>query len=808
MIDILLIAVIVILIIAIAVLFGIKYLQNKKGKQPKPANTNKQTKIKRADPRLALSNTEEPTDLAVRTNTPQPTPTQTPPPEPKPVDELAYAEYYLRNQDYTAAIKELKRVLMTNPRHSGAMLRLLQVYGVTKQYDTFNQLHQKIHEIADNKTVQEADFCKSLIDDELAQEAAARAAKPVAKKEEDTIEVLEFSTEDAENDARFEQPKPQAVSTPAPENALIEELEEEFDLDFDFDTPAQTLQPTVEPKTTLSAQQDHHSTIAEPAKNAPTQTADEDFGFDLDSLDFDTPNPTSAPQKPTNNDADVDLELGHLDLGLDSTPEKPAQNTKSDSNDGLSLDGFDLDLGLDDKPAPLQTATPQSTAQEKTDTSFDELAFDFDFDSDKTTQNKPQETPNIKQTHGDLDGFDSLSFDTPLSSSTAKEPVVSTPTDDGLDLTLDFATPSPKATTAKDEFDLSLGDQDTGFTLATDTKTSSFDELSLDFADLSTQKDSLKTDKKPDFDDGLPYDLSLNTTKQDLTPNDELSLDSSSLPQPTKDKGTDDDFGGLSLDFDQDKPIQEAIKTDALTFDLTDDAFTPPTPSVSAQSSSVADTAFDFGELSLVDNDKTKPQPEKQTAQTITIETVTQSVVSPVEPVEPVEVANTSTQDDTTGLDFDFGFDEKSATNSETVTESQTPTPNQMPTLDEATLDLGDLSASKDDMVSADSAQSDSPLAQMTDVITPDAVESPTIKDTATTIKVATSPTVAVPAHSPTDDELFGDSLDNAQITLNLAKQYLAFGEYTSAKHLLGEVLQTGNDSQKQNAQTLISRLS
>ncbi len=806
MIDILLIAVIVILIIAIAVLFGIKYLQNKKGKQPKPANTNKQTKIKRADPRLALSNTEEPTDLAVRTSTPQPTPTQTPPPEPKPVDELAYAEYYLRNQDYTAAIKELKRVLMTNPRHSGAMLRLLQVYGVTKQYDTFNQLHQKIHEIADNKTVQEADFCKSLIDDELAQEAAARAAKPVAK-EEDTIEVLEFSTEDAENDARFEQPKPQAVSTPAPENALIEELEEEFDLDFDFDTPAKTSQPTVEPKASLNAQQDHHSTVAEPTKNTPTQTADEDFGFDLDSLDFGAPSATSAPQKSTTNDTDLDLQLGNLDLGLDSTPAKPAQATKPDSNDGLSLNGFDLDLGLDDKSAPLQTATPQPTTQEKTDTSFDELAFDFEFGSDKTTQNKPQETPNTNQASGDLAGFDSLSFDTPLDSPTTKEPV-STPTDDGLDLTLDFAAPSQPVTTTKADLDLSLGDKDTDFTPTTDTKTSSFDELSLDFADLSTQKDSPKTDDKPTFDDELPYDLSLDTTKQDLTPNDELSLDGSSLPQPSKDKGTDDDFGSLSLDFAQDKPTQEATKTDALTFDLTNDTFTPPTPSVSAQSSSVADTAFDFGELSLVDNDKIKPQPEKQTAQTITIETVTQSVISPTEPVEPVEIAKTSTQDDTTGLDFDFGFDEKSATNSEMVAESQTPASNQTPTLDEATLDLGDLSASKDDMASADSAQSDSPLAQMMDVITPDAVESPAAKDTATTIKVATSPAVAVPAHSPTDDELFGDSLDNAQITLNLAKQYLAFGEYTSAKHLLGEVLQTGNDSQKQNAQTLISRLS
>ncbi|WP_281177250.1 FimV/HubP family polar landmark protein, partial [Moraxella oblonga] len=53
----------------------------------------------------------------------------------------------------------------------------------------------------------------------------------------------------------------------------------------------------------------------------------------------------------------------------------------------------------------------------------------------------------------------------------------------------------------------------------------------------------------------------------------------------------------------------------------------------------------------------------------------------------------------------------------------------------------------------------------------------------------------------------FVSTLDNAQITLDLAKQYLEFGEYESAKHLLNEVAKTGNEEQRQDAINTIRRL-
>ena len=53
----------------------------------------------------------------------------------------------------------------------------------------------------------------------------------------------------------------------------------------------------------------------------------------------------------------------------------------------------------------------------------------------------------------------------------------------------------------------------------------------------------------------------------------------------------------------------------------------------------------------------------------------------------------------------------------------------------------------------------------------------------------------------------FVNGLDNVQITLDLASRYIELGEHDSAKRLLDEVLATGSQEQKQNAQTLLSRI-
>lgn len=52
----------------------------------------------------------------------------------------------------------------------------------------------------------------------------------------------------------------------------------------------------------------------------------------------------------------------------------------------------------------------------------------------------------------------------------------------------------------------------------------------------------------------------------------------------------------------------------------------------------------------------------------------------------------------------------------------------------------------------------------------------------------------------------FVKTLDNNQVTLDLASQYIQLGEYDSAKRLLNEVISQGNSEQQSQAQTLLAR--
>lgn len=855
MIDILLIAVIVILIIAIAVLFGLKYLQSQKGKKPNIIS-NKQPKIKRADPRLALSDSDEPTNLGVPTMN---APKASTPPETKPVDELAYAEYYLRNQDYNSAIGELKRVLMTNPRHTGAMLRLLQVYGVTKQYETFNQLHQKIREIADSKTVQEADFCKSLIDDELAQQAAAEAAKPVAIKEEVNIEVLEFTTEDAENNNIEPQYEPQ-IATSSPENALIEELEEEFDLDFDFDTPItqqtpQTTEPkpnvqpvsqTVEPEasfdTLLDVDFDAPIATNPQTKSATTNpVADESLEFGLDELDFSIPaDTTSTKTAQTNDNNSLDLDVGNLDLGgnLDLDTDTSLAKSVSDDNKELELDSFDFNLDND------VNAISSPTTANTNESNFDDLEFDLKLDdNDAPAQTK---VAPVKNTNDDLGDFDDFSLEASNSATDTATLTDTSAKDDSPSLDLDTPVQAVKSDI---DFNAPTTKQPT-------EEAFSFDSLSLDLDDLSTTK----TDN-PKADDSLSFDdLSLDTqSSKDTNSQDDLSLDGLSLGSDLTDKNQslDNDFKGLDFDFGLEgaqtpaaEPVAQtatgtSLDLDDLTFDLedkTEPAQEAKPQEVKAQEA-VTDSGFDFDDLSFDTNDKTEAKAE--TAIPVHIDTV----------VSESEEVVTEAKAGSDSLDFDFILDDTPSTKADVApiepVASQT-------TTDDFSFDLGDLSLETDNTIKAENsvnAEVSSPVAEVAQVavpvvvaaattaviannlantdietakqstpvepkttapvIAPEPVLAPEVEitpvaDTEPTTPVVTPVATQTVADVDTEnsDDAFADSLDNAQITLNLAKQYMAFGEYSSAKHLLGEVLQTGSDSQKQNAQTLISRLS
>ena len=701
--NILLFIVIAIIIIAVVALFFLQKLQKNQGRLPRPKSIDNQPTIKMADPRL-LSDEDIANALSAQ-QAPKRT-TSSVAPQPAPQNELANVDVYIQNQDYQTAINELKRLLMTNPRHTGAMLKLLQVYGLTKQYTPFNQLHQKICEIADEKTIQDASFFKSLIDEEIAdvQPTPTPVATPVQ------INTLEFDV-----------PTQKAtIPTPTPQPLTDDVADDEiFELDFDIN------------ETDKLANQ----TAPTPSQHTPSQHDDViDLGeldFGLDTLDAQKATPQAAISPTptdditaTDNFDDVAI-LGQNTHQSTNTQESTANEQKSALDDGLD---FDFDFS-NNKPATQKTTT-QSESSFGGDTSLD---FSFD--------DKPQQDSKTTEAIDDFD-FTALSLDGETTTKTTHDTATiaqADSTDDGLDFDFGGDKPStqnePVADT-KPAFDFTLDDKaPQSTTTATDAvSTTEFDfaQLSLD-DDIAPKADTTSNTQNinelDDFDFG-----DIPTSKQDATP-------------------TVDDFD-LSIDFD----------TADVSFDVDDKA----------------DKADDFSfTLDTQTTDESITQPSLATTETSNTK-------------DDFDGLANTTQTPNLDLDTTLALEDDLAVDTPIFNETKTNS-NNIINHDVATDDFdwqielaGNTSANKE---------------------TTETTHTSSVADIPTT-KVQEIPVVITPAPATSlEDSLSTPTDDGIQVTLALAKQYVEFGEYDSAKRLLQEVVQDGLPSQKQEAHALMITL-
>lgn len=466
-----LIAVVVLIVIAGIALVVLKKLQDRQGGVPRlPANK-----------RLTINPDDEIIEELSQPQThhiPQSANPYTSIP-PSAGDELAAVDEYLRLHNYTEAINSLKRILMTNPRHTGAMLKLLQTYGISKQYIPFNQLHQKIHEIADPVTIKEADFCKSLIDSEIADAAKAAAAHQAANRPIDEgFATLDFNldgpytTDEPSTQTVHEpvaQPEPESdedifelnfenldniaattniTSTPQAQSAEpADPFDFSDDLLADFEASVQNNQHAV----SLSAEPTPVTTPTErvmPVVEAPVTSAQmtpaDSFDFTFDDVAItSTTEPVAAPQDTIINEPVPDVASD--DFGFDFNFNEAANVTSLESLDELDttqtgeISSFDMDIPT----APTQSEST-SVASVQPDTTFDFTA---------TPQTEEISTPtSVAQTTSTVSNdFDGLEFD--LSSDLVAEttPVASTASNlttqtmdnfEGLSLDLDVSTPS------------------------------------------------------------------------------------------------------------------------------------------------------------------------------------------------------------------------------------------------------------------------------------------------------------------------------------------------------------------------------
>lgn len=672
----LLFIVIAIILVAVVALFFLKKLQNKQGRLPRPPSIDKQPTIKMADPRL-LSDQDIANTLSAQQAS-----------QAAPQNELATAETYIQNQDYPSAINELKRLLMTSPRNTTAMLKLLQVYGLTGQYTAFNQLHQKICEIADDKTIQEANFCKSLIDQEVAEKQAKPAPAPVEKTIQiDTIE--------------FDAPKTteRAPVAPVVAPAVAELSDEVFELDFDLDLSTDKApQSTATPANVAAYQADTPTLMPEP---------EDILSFDEPTLTPTAPTALVAPEVSAGDELMFELEALTQDTPAQNTPaqDTSVQNTPlQDTFTQTSAPSFDEPAT---PVASVETLATTDTAQE-----FDGLDFDFGLSDDTsktpadslTTQTSTAETsaPQAPQISQD----DGLDFDFGLSLDDTNVPAVE-------------PAPTPVAPT-----------------LATPTPQDDIKET-FDFGELSLASNEVLDTKAPtnnDTTDGIDFDFDFEAPKQEASKDFAFDL-----------SGADKD---ANLDI-TDSLVNDAKQpADTTDFNLSLDSTTPSAASTTSSTEDIAFDVADFGDFDLeapVQTAKSDTPSQTASPEAWDFELSAEPAFAPVTTDDKAEVANVKTDE------FDWDSELSFATD----------TP-------------------------ADSNVIDTPpVAQPQE------------------IPVVITPTPA----ASLEQSLTTASDDSIQITLELAKQYMEFGEFDSAKRLLQEVAQEGSAPQKQEAHTLMVML-
>ena len=520
-------------------------------------------------------------------------------PTPNTADELATADAHIRNQNYQEAMAELKRVLMANPRHNGALLKLLQTYGITKQFAAFNQLHQKIHEIGDDETIREADFCKSLLEEEMAElTSKTPTSQPTSTQKITTISpnattaTTQPTKPSDDIDSAFELEMPDDAKgvdfefeTPQPPKSATKPSADSNDFDLNFDVSPQKMQSTTTPA------------LEEPA-----------LGFD--DLSFDEPS-----DMPSTNESTLDFDDQDPDTNLDTHSDnilnnEPNNNPNSDELDELDeLDALDFNF---DTPSPASTSSTSPVSSE-------ELDFDFDLTDEPKPTAKAEPTDDLA-----LDGID-FDINQPSTSAQPATPSQADVSDFGdFDLSFDVQ-PTPQAN-ADDELDFDGFDAD--FDLTDEPKPTAKVEPesvapSTDFADFDLELDGTPTPEQisDDANDSLEFDgldLGLDapstqsTASKSVAPKQDATMvfDANELAfdtMPTTEI-SDLDFGDLDFAETPAATTPTATSEDASS-DLAEPNRPTPKPEPSTQPTTTASSAPEstqttrvLSELSFVDS--------------------------------------------------------------------------------------------------------------------------------------------------------------------------------------------------------------
>lgn len=446
---------------------------------------------------------------------------------------------------------------------------------------------------------------------------------------------------------------------------------------------------------------------------------------------------------------DAEIQTRHQS---ESKPEPSVQSVTSDDDTPLDFNAGNIDNALDfgNEQPVAQQPMAQTTVAQTSDDAFNDNAFsleDLEADLLDTTSDTTSTLDLDTNDDAGLTGDDDLTFDLDDSKPTSDQ--ITSPTtaeNDGLDFDFGIESTEEDHATATQSDQPSLQtDTNDDLTVLTDTLDTS-DDLSFDLSEDDVVSDNLVSDvESADLSFDIESDFDLNT---------EVDATESAV---VRDANIQDANEVVVNDVSE-------ISADALTTDQGN------------EDDSSLDDSLDF-DLGSLDDDASKVASDSPTTHL----------------------------DDTTELSnefdlSDFGLDDDLITQDDSSQPSQplnqqpqqlSQQPSQQDSDDRQAFDLGmDL---------------DFDTADISPVQSDVKAQEPSISDLTPTDHDAN---VASDKSNLVDlSELDVSDLDNAQITMDLAGQYIELGEYDSARRLLNEITQSANEPYLNQAKELLAQI-
>ena len=535
----------------------------------------------------------------------------------------------------------------------------------------------------------------------------------------------------------------------------------------------------------LMAQQRYDDAEAELLRGIHSQPNNTQLKLDLLNLYAQTSNINkfnqTYAQVQQSGDAGIISEAKHLKSLIDaemqtrhqseSKPEPSVQSVTSDDDTPLDFNAGNIDNALDfgNEQPVAQQPMAQTTVAQTSDDAFNDNAFsleDLEADLLDTTSDTTSTLDLDINDDAGLTGDDGLTFDLDDSKPTSDQ--ITSPTtaeNDGLDLDFDFGIESTEEdhTTQSDQPSLQTDTND-DLTTLTDTLDTS-DDLSFDLSEDDVVSDNLVSDvESADLSFDIESDFDLNTEvdatesavgrdaniqdANEVVVNDVSDVSTDAL---TTDQGNEDDSSlDDSLDFD----LGSLDDLDGLD-SLDDDASKVASDSAASDSltTHLDDTTelsneFDLSDFGL-DDDLITQDDSSQPSQPLNQQSQ--------QPQQPSQQDSDDRQAFDLGMDLDF--------------------------------DTADVSPVQSDVKAQEPSISD---LTPTDDFTPTDPDANVASDKSNLVDLS---------------ELDVSDLDNAQITMDLAGQYIELGEYDSARRLLNEITQSANEPYLNQAKELLAQI-